>query len=51
LHDMLMTLSNGGVVPMLVDLALPMGSEPAPLVAEARLSYVASAPPGPPPRA
>jgi len=51
LHDMLMTLSSGGVVPSLVDLAQPIGSEAAPLVAEARLSVVPSAPPGPPPRA
>lgn len=51
LHHMLMTLSSGGVVPLLVELALPIGSESAPLVAEARLSFVVSAPPGPPPRA
>jgi hypothetical protein len=51
LHDMLMTLSSGGVMPLLIDVARPVGSESAPIVAPARPSFVASAPPGPPPRA
>jgi hypothetical protein len=51
LHDMLMTLSSGGVLPSLVHVAQPTGSEATPLVAEVRPSFVASPPPGPPPRA
>jgi hypothetical protein len=50
LHDILMTLSNGGVIPGLVSLAVPVGSESAPVAAPPAASFVASAPPGPPPR-
>jgi hypothetical protein len=51
LHDILMTLSNGGVIPPLVALARPAGSEAAPAVEAPFTSPVASVPPGPPPRA
>ena len=51
LHDILMTLSNGGVIPALVALALPAGSESAPSAVQPAASFVASPPLGPPPRA
>jgi len=51
LHDLLMTLSNGGVVPALVALAGPAGSEAAPLAVEPASAFVPTVPPGPPPRA
>lgn len=50
LHDMLMTLSSGGVIPALATLAVPVDSESAPATTEAVPSFVASIPPGPPPR-
>jgi hypothetical protein len=51
LHDILMTLSNGGVIPTLVSLAVPVGLESAPASVQPAASFVASPPPGPPPRA
>jgi hypothetical protein len=51
LHDILMTLSNGGVMPTFVSLAVPAGSEPAPAVPQPITSFIASVPLGPPPRA
>ena len=51
LHDMLMTLSGGGIVPSLASLTFSIHSESAPSVAASVPSFVASAPPGPPPRA
>jgi hypothetical protein len=50
LHDILMTLSNGGVIPTLVSLAVPAGSESAPAAVQPAASFVASPPLGPPPR-
>ena len=51
LHDIFMTLSSGGVIPALVAVAQPVGSESAPAVVQPAASLVASVPPGPPPRA
>jgi hypothetical protein len=51
LHDLFMTLSSGGVVPSLVDLAQPNGSESAPAPTEPAASLLSTVPPGPPPRA
>ena len=51
LHDILMTLSNGGVVPTLLVVAVPTGSESAPAALQPAASFVASPPLGPPPRA
>jgi hypothetical protein len=48
---MLMTLSAGGVLPPLVALALPAGSEAAPVEAVQAAPVVVTVPPGPPPRA
>ena len=54
LHDMLMTLSSGGVVPTLVALARPMGSESAPASCRAsrvsrRRPFLPVLPPAPEP--
>jgi hypothetical protein len=51
LHDIFMTLSSGGVVPTLVELARPVGSESAPATAEPAASLLSPVPLGPPPRA
>jgi hypothetical protein len=51
LHDILMTLSNGGVMPALLVLASPVGSESAPAFLQPAAPHVVSVPPGPPPRA
>jgi hypothetical protein len=51
LHDMLMTLSSGGVVPPIASFAIVLRSETAPFAAAPVPSVVVSAPPGPPPRA
>ena len=51
LHDLFMTLSSGGVVPSLVELARPVGSESAPAALEPAASLVSPVPLGPPPRA
>ena len=51
LHDILMTLSNGGVMPTLLAMAGPAGSESAPAILQPAALLVVSAPPGPPPRA
>jgi hypothetical protein len=51
LHDIFMTLSSGGVVPGLVELARPMGSESAPASTEPAAFLLSLVPPGPPPRA
>jgi hypothetical protein len=51
LHDMLMTLSSAGVVPAIASFAIVLRAESAPFAAALIPSVVASAPPGPPPRA
>ena len=51
LHDILMTLSNGGVMPSLLAIAGPAGSESAPAILQPAAPLVVSVPPGPPPRA
>jgi hypothetical protein len=51
LHDLFMTLSSGGVIPTLVALARPVGSESAPATAEPAASLISTVPLGPPPRA
>jgi hypothetical protein len=51
LHDLLMMLSAGGVVPTLVELARPAGSESAPATVLPAVSLVSPVPLGPPPRA
>jgi len=51
LHDVFMMLSTGGVVPALVELVRPVGSESAPAAVQPAASLVSSVPPGPPPRA
>jgi hypothetical protein len=51
LHDIFLALSSGGVVPPLVELALPAGSESAPGTLEPAASLVSPVPLGPPPRA
>jgi hypothetical protein len=51
LHDILMTLSGGGVIPSFVALAGPAGSEAAPLDSTPPRLIVTTVPPGPPPRA
>lgn len=51
LHDVFLTLSSGGVIPALVALARPVGSEFAPATAEPAASLVSPVPLGPPPRA
>ena len=51
LHDVLMLLSTGGVVPTLVELARPAGSEAAPATGLPAVALVPSVPLGPPPRA
>ena len=51
LHDILMTLSSGGVLPPLTALAEPSGFESAPAMAARVPLAVVSVPPGPPPRA
>jgi hypothetical protein len=51
LHDIFIALSSGGVVPPLVELALPVGSESAPATLEPAASLVSPVPLGPPPRA
>ena len=51
LHDLLMMLSTGGVVPTLVELARPAGSESAPATVIPAVSLVSPVPLGPPPRA
>jgi len=51
LHDILMTLSAGGVLPPLTSLAIPAGSEAAPVEAAQVTPAVVTVPPGPPPRA
>jgi hypothetical protein len=50
LHDIFMTLSSGGVIPVLVAVAQPVGSESAPAAVQPAASLVASVPPVPPPR-
>jgi hypothetical protein len=50
LHDILMTLSNGGVIPTLVALAVPAGSESLPASVQPAAAFVISPPLGPPPR-
>jgi hypothetical protein len=50
LHDILMTLSNGGVIPTLVALAVPGGSESVPASVQPAAAFVISPPLGPPPR-
>lgn len=50
LHDILMTLSNGGVIPTVLALAGPVGSESAPAIPLPAVSLVVSVPLGPPPR-
>jgi hypothetical protein len=50
-HDLFMTLSSGGVVPTLVELARPVGAESAPAPIEPAASHVSHVPLGPPPRA
>jgi hypothetical protein len=50
LHDMLMTLSTGGVLPPLVAFAIPVGSEAAPVAPATIPPVVVTVPPGPPPR-
>ena len=50
-HDIVMTLSSGGVVPTLVGLSRPVGSESAPAPLEPAAPLVSLVPPGPPPRA
>jgi hypothetical protein len=51
LHDVLMLLSTGGVVPTLVALARPAGSESAPATVLPAVALVSPVPLGPPPRA
>jgi hypothetical protein len=51
LHDVLMLLSTGGVVPTFVALAGPAGSESAPATGLPAVALVSSVPLGPPPRA
>jgi hypothetical protein len=51
LHDIFMTLSAGGVLPTLVALQAPAGSESAPSFIHPFAVPVAYAPLGPPPRA
>jgi hypothetical protein len=51
LHDVLMLLSTGGVVPTLVELARPAGSEPTPATGLPAVALVSPVPPGRPPRA
>jgi hypothetical protein len=51
LHNVLMSLSIGGVVPTLVGLARPAGSESAPATELPAVALVSSVPLGPPPRA
>jgi hypothetical protein len=51
LHDILMLLSTGGVVPTLVELARPAGSDSAPATGLPAVALVSSVPLGPPPRA
>jgi len=50
LHDILMTLSIGGVIPALVALANPVGSESTPSFVQPFAVPVAPVPLGPPPR-
>jgi hypothetical protein len=50
LHDILMTLSTGGVLPPLVAFAIPIGSEAAPAAPPTVPPVVVTVPPGPPPR-
>jgi len=50
LHDILMTLSIGGVIPALVALASPVGSESTPSFVQPFAVPVAPVPLGPPPR-
>jgi hypothetical protein len=51
LHDMLMTLSSGGIVPPLASFSVALRSETTPSLTASVPSFVATAPPGPPPRA
>lgn len=51
LHDVLMSLSIGGMVPTPSELARPVGSESAPVIAQPAASLVSPVPLGPPPRA
>jgi hypothetical protein len=51
LHDIFMTLSGGGVMPTLVELARPAGSESAPTAIVSSAPLVLHVPLGPPPRA
>jgi hypothetical protein len=51
LHNLLALLTTGGVVPPVVTLPSPIGSESAPAPAEPIASFVSHVPLGPPPRA
>ena len=51
LHDILMTLSSGGVIPALVVVDGPVGSESTPSFVQPFAVPVARVPLGPPPRA
>jgi hypothetical protein len=50
LHDILMTLSSGGVIPALVVVDGPVGSESTPSFIQPVAVPVARVPLGPPPR-
>jgi hypothetical protein len=51
LHDLFMALTSGGVLPPFVPLAVPAGSEAAPVTVQPAALLVSFIPPGPPPRA